>query len=83
MKQHKVDSVMEAVCNQALGFIVAMMTYIFIINPLFDLRSDATESFWITSIFTVISIIRSYVVRRVFNGKAIYTSFRDRRNGHG
>lgn len=76
MTQHHVDSIMEALCNQAVGFVVAMATYIFIINPLFDLKSSASESFWITMIFTAISIIRGYVIRRLFNGKNIYHSIR-------
>ena len=77
--QHKVDSILEAVCNQTVGFILAMATYVFIINPLFNLNSSPAESFWITTIFTVISIIRSYVLRRIFNGRTIYEQFFQRR----
>lgn len=75
--QHRADSFMEAVVNQTVGFIIAMATYVFIINPLFDLQSSAAESFWITSIFTVISVIRGYVIRRLFDGKTIYVGVRD------
>jgi hypothetical protein len=76
-RQHRADSFMEAVTNQAVGFIIAMATYVFIINPLFDLKSSAAESFWITSIFTAISVIRGYVIRRLFDGKTIYAGLKD------
>lgn len=78
--QHHMDSFMEAVCNQAVGFVIAMATYVFIINPLFDLQSSAAESFWIVCIFTVISIIRGYVIRRLFDGKTIYRRLRGGRD---
>jgi len=72
MNQHKYDSILEAITNQVVGFVLAIATYMLIINPLFGLHSSAAESFAITSIFTVMSILRGYFIRRFFNGKSIY-----------
>lgn len=35
--------------------------------PLFGHRVSLADSFWLTCIFTVISLVRSYALRRFFN----------------
>lgn len=75
--QTKADSWLESLTNTIVGFIVAMLTYQFIINPMWGFNSNVWDSMGITSIFMVASIIRQYVIRRVFNGKSIYHGLRD------
>ncbi len=68
MKQSKKNSLLEMIVNQAAGFILAYYTWILIIRPLIKNQylklDDAME---ITIIFTIISVIRGYIVRRAFN----------------
>jgi hypothetical protein len=75
-RQHKVDSFLETATSTVVGFIVAMFTYQFIINPIYGFHSGVGESAGVTSIFMVASILRQYVIRRIFNGKTIYEGLR-------
>jgi hypothetical protein len=66
MVQKKRHSLLESCVSTGIGFTIAYVTTVLVL-PLFNLRPSAAEAFWITSIFTVISIIRGYYVRRLFN----------------
>ena len=64
MDQTKLESAIEIFFNYASGFIIAYLTYAFIIIPDVELKNSP---FTITVIFTIISIVRSYLWRRFFN----------------
>ena len=66
MSQTKLQSLTEAVSNVAIGFGVALSSQL-IIYPLYDIHISFTKNVSLTCVFTVISILRSYVVRRFFN----------------
>ena len=68
--QSKLESAIEATCNTLSGFIVSLLVQVYVIVPMFDLQTTVTQDFAMTLIFTVISIIRSYVWRRIFNWRA-------------
>jgi hypothetical protein len=74
--QHRMDSFMESLCNIAVGFIISWCVWVWVVAPLFNYHNDAGTSFLITSIFTVTSLIRQYVLRRVFDGKTIWETIR-------
>lgn len=68
LRQSRHWSALEAVANVASGFVIAALTWQFIIRPLIyngTLSIDSTLP--ITIIFTVISLIRGYTWRRIFN----------------
>ncbi len=65
--QTKRMSAIEALVNIGLGYSVAYLTYMFIISPLFGYDASASDSFWITNIFTLISFVRTYLIRRFFS----------------
>ena len=65
MKQTRRMSLIEAIANVAVGFAVALLTQI-IVFPLFGLRVSLGENLAIGGLFTLASIARSYVLRRVF-----------------
>jgi hypothetical protein len=58
-------SLVEAIANVAVGFLVALLTQV-IVFPLFGLNVSLGENFAIGCIFTVVSIGRSYALRRLF-----------------
>lgn len=65
--QTKVQSMIEAWASTAFGFVVSMGVWAWVVNPLFNLKTSAREGLGITLIFTVVSIIRGYYTRRLFN----------------
>jgi accessory gene regulator protein AgrB len=66
MAQLKRHSFLESVANVAVGYGVALLSQI-IIFPLFGIQVSLKDNLMIGVFFTVISIIRSYVLRRIFN----------------
>ena len=66
MGQRRVTSLVESVANVAVGFVVALVTQIAVF-PLFGLAVSLGGNLQIAAIFTVVSIVRSYALRRAFN----------------
>ena len=65
MSQSRRGSAIEAVANVAVGYGVAVAAQAAIF-PLFGLQVSTGEHFAIAGLFTVISLIRSYLLRRAF-----------------
>lgn len=68
MSQTKLESFIEANTNVFIGFFISL-TAGFVIYPCFNVEVHPVKNIGITLCFTVISIIRSYLVRRYFNNK--------------
>jgi len=71
MKQTKVESAIESTANIATGFVISWCVWMFVVTPLIQAgylqAGPAHDAFYITSIFTVTSWLRSYFWRRYFN----------------
>lgn len=67
MSQSRKHSAIESVANVASGFLVSWAVWVWIASPLFDMPSTVSQSFGITCLFTVSSLLRSYAWRRIFN----------------
>ena len=65
MKQSRAMSMIEALANVAVGYGVAVLTQIAVF-PLFGLSVTLVQNLMMGGLFTVVSIIRSYTLRRVF-----------------
>lgn len=65
MKQSKLMSWVETCLNTGIGFAIAITAQI-LIFPLFGFNPPLSTNFIIAVIFTVISIVRGYVLRRLF-----------------
>ena len=65
MRQSRRMSLVEALANVAVGYGVAVATQIAVF-PSFGLETTMSENLAIGVIFTVVSIVRSYSLRRVF-----------------
>ena len=68
MTQTKKQSMYEALVNVAVGYIISLIS-LSIILPLMGIETTASKNIQITLYFTVISIVRSYTLRRYFNKK--------------
>lgn len=66
MSQTKKGSFIEALGNTIVGWVVNYIANLLIL-PMFGFNVTYSQAFYIGCIFTVISIVRSYVLRRVFN----------------
>jgi hypothetical protein len=65
--QTKLGSFVEAWANIAVGFGINYCANLLVL-PLFGLNVTPSDAFGIGVIFTVISLVRSYILRRWFNG---------------
>lgn len=67
MTQSRRTSFIEATTNTALGFIIAILSQIAVF-PLFGIHIPLSSNLGIGAWFTGISLARSFVIRRWFNG---------------
>ena len=58
----------ESLMNIAIGYVVALLSQI-VIFPMFDIHVPIATNIWIGLWFTVISLVRSYIIRRWFNAR--------------
>jgi len=65
MRQSKRMSLLESLINVAVGYGVAVTAQI-IIFPLFGINIALSDNLAIGAVFTAISIVRSYTLRRLF-----------------
>jgi len=65
MKQSRVMSLVESVANVIVGYGVAVVTQI-LIFPIFGLHTTLAQNLKMGAVFTGISIIRSFALRRLF-----------------
>jgi hypothetical protein len=65
MKQSRLMSLVEAIANVAVGYGVAVATQL-LVFPLFGLAVSIGENLAIGGAFTMVSLIRAYVLRRLF-----------------
>lgn len=65
MKQSRVMSLIEQIASTVIGLGVSLITQL-IVFPLFGIVIPLVDNIAITGIFTFISVVRGYVVRRTF-----------------
>ena len=65
MKQSRTMSLVEAVANVVVGYGFAVITQI-LIFPIFGLHTTLAQNLKMGAVFTLVSIARSYVLRRLF-----------------
>ncbi len=65
MKQSRTMSLVESLANVVVGYGVAVVTQLSVF-PWFGLSTHFSDALAIGAIFTVVSILRSYLLRRAF-----------------
>jgi len=75
MKQSRTMSLVEAVANVIVGYGVAVTTQM-LVFPLFGLQTTLAQNLKLGLIFTVVSIARSFTLRRVFEALRENGNFR-------
>jgi len=74
--QTKRDSLLEATINIMIGYGVAIAAQK-VIFPVFGIQVSTADDCKIAGLFTIVSLIRSYVLRRLFNWWHVYKLRRD------
>jgi len=65
LKQSRWMSLLEAVLNVLVGYGLAVATQ-WLVFPLFGLHATLQENLLIGLVFTAVSLVRSYLLRRAF-----------------
>jgi hypothetical protein len=68
--QARVDSVMEVVTNTSIGLIISTIANALVIPAVLGVRMTHTQNVVIAAIFTALSLIRGYALRRAFNDRS-------------
>lgn len=71
MSQSRKHSMYEAIINVVVGFSINFLLNM-LVFPLFGWHITAAQNFALGVIYTVISILRSYTLRRAFNRWHVY-----------
>ena len=66
MNQTKLESLFESIINIVIGYGVAIASQV-LVFPMFGIHVPLSTNLWIGAWFTLISLVRSYVIRRWFN----------------
>lgn len=68
--QSRLASFAESLVNVAIGYSVALVSQL-VVFPLYGIHVPFSTNLWIGFWFTLISIARSYILRRWFNGLTV------------
>ena len=68
MTQTRLQSLIEAWANVAIGYWVAFLSQL-LIFPLFGIQVTLSDNLLIGGYFTIISLLRGYCLRRWFNAR--------------
>lgn len=74
MKQSRFMSLVESVANVIVGYGVAVVTQI-LIFPVFGLHTTLAQNLKMGAVFTVVSIGRSFALRRVFEAIRMQSAY--------
>lgn len=66
MTQSRLGSFVESMVNILIGFIINLIAN-FLILPLIGFHITLSQNLYIGFLYTIISVIRSYAIRRWFN----------------
>ncbi len=66
MSQTKLGSILEALANTAIGLLIAFVAQGFLFY-IYDIQVSHAQNAWIVFWMTILSVIRSYWCRRLFN----------------
>ena len=66
--QSKKQSLIETLTSVFVGWLIGVILNMLVL-PLFDYNITVVDSLWVSLIFTAVSVIRSYIIRRFFNSK--------------
>lgn len=76
--QSRLDSLMEALTNTVIGLVISTIANHIILPLTLGVTPTLGENLMIGLAFTIISVARSYTLRRLFNGKSVWQAIKGR-----
>lgn len=73
--QTRTDSFMEAFTNTLIGWFISLLTWQ-LVSWYMSIPVSFSQDLQITFLFTIVSVIRSYALRRAFNGKSVWSAIK-------
>ena len=70
MKQSRTMSLIEAITNVVVGFGLAVLTQV-LAFPAFGLQATLSQNLQLAALFSAISVLRSFVLRRAFEAACV------------
>ncbi|MDP3961980.1 MAG: hypothetical protein Q8Q26_18280 [Pseudorhodobacter sp.] len=71
MIQSRFMSLVESITNVVVGFGIAILTQV-LVFPIFGFHAAASEHLAIAGVFTVVSLARSFLLRRFFEAVRVH-----------
>lgn len=68
--QHKRHSLYEAIISTAVGFVLSVVIQHYLYQW-YDIKVTHSQNFQIVGALTVVSVLRGYILRRIFNKHAV------------
>lgn len=65
--QRRLHSLLEVCLSTAIGFVISFVANMVVMPTVFGIHPSFNQNMLATLFFTVISIVRGYYVRRLFN----------------
>lgn len=72
MTQSRTDSLMEALTNVVIGLVISTIANHIILPMTLGVTPTLGQNVVIGVAFTIISLVRSYALRRLFNGRSAW-----------
>jgi len=69
VNQTRLGSLIEAGANIVIGYGINFAMNLVILNGVFGLGVTLAQNVWIGLLFTVVSLVRQYILRRWFNAR--------------
>lgn len=79
--QSRLGSMMEAIASTAIGYGVAVVSNLLLL-PIFGFQPTLHEASSLALLFTGISLVRGYLVRRLFNWITLHANNRNLKDRH-
>jgi len=70
MKQSRTMSLIEAITNVVVGYGIAVLTQV-LAFPAFGLHATLRQNLQLAALFSVVSVLRSFVLRRAFEAARV------------
>jgi hypothetical protein len=78
MNQSRMDSLMESIVNIVIGLIISTIANYLLLQLFLGYPMHLGTNVLISVVFTVISLVRSYSLRRAFNGRSVWSAIKDK-----
>ncbi len=69
--QTRIESITENILNTGSGFVVGWILAMTVLPMFGFVQITASNGFWITVIYTCVSLVRGYLWRRYFNWRTV------------